>query len=106
MRTNNVRQHAENLGQVDTSIKYVIDPEKEKKGESAKVGWRSCKGKEAIVVSLLRLRDSVIFLVVSLLFRFRNFARKCEDLCEWPQRNTIATQSIFQKCITIKTSSA
>lgn len=91
-------------GKYDTSIKYVIDPEKEKKGESARVGWRSGKGKEAIVVLLLRLRTSAIFLVASLLFR--NFARKCKDLCEWSQLNTIATQSIFQKCITIKTSSA
>lgn len=30
-------------GKYDTSIKYVIDPEKEKRGESAMVGWRECE---------------------------------------------------------------
>lgn len=81
MRTNNVRQHAENLGQVrylDQICNWPREREKRRKCKGGMTRVQSCKGKGAIVVLLLRVRTSAIFLVASLLFRFRNFARKAK----------------------------
>lgn len=93
---------------LDQICYWPREREKRPKWEGGMARVRSCKRKGAIIVSLLRLRTSAIFFVASCFFAFGTSPerRKCEDICEWPQRNTIAIRSIFQKCITIKTSSA